>query len=158
MVKDVAPLHFTLMVMGEILVRGGGSGGVISDGEFPVAMSNGDVAVGGRHRRPRRPRKLFAVLRRREGVRARGVCHHGLPLPPRSPTPSPSASASGSAAASPPTSQPPPPLRHRARPPMPPRPAATLPFSRVSAAASPAGRRTSLPQRPPPYRRPACPV
>ncbi|KAF2927656.1 hypothetical protein DAI22_06g221100 [Oryza sativa Japonica Group] len=43
-----------------------------------------------------------------------------------------------------PTPPSPPPLRHRACPPTPPHPAAALPFSRVSAAASP-----------PPHRRPA---
>lgn len=39
MVKDVTPLHFTVMVIGEILLHRGGSGGVTSDGEFPVAIS-----------------------------------------------------------------------------------------------------------------------
>jgi hypothetical protein len=39
MVKDVAPLHFTVMVMGKILLHGGGYGSVTSDGEFPVAIS-----------------------------------------------------------------------------------------------------------------------
>jgi hypothetical protein len=38
MVNNFAPLHFTGTGMGEILLRGGGSGCVSSDGEFPVAI------------------------------------------------------------------------------------------------------------------------
>ncbi len=46
--KDVAPLHFTVMVMGKILHRGGGYGGVTSDGEFPVTISRPDEPEAGR--------------------------------------------------------------------------------------------------------------